>query len=99
MGRKNPDRFHVTDFRWSCDTVSQMLEHNWEVVGRCDRCGLVMLVDLRMVALVRGPKFSLWNRKTRCKRLHCPGFMALMARWPGAPLHQELVANDGTRPP
>jgi hypothetical protein len=99
LDRKSPDRFHATDFRWSCDTVGQMLENNLEVVGKCASCGLVMLVDLRMVARVRGPKFSLWNRKTRCKRLHCHGHMALMARWPGVSFHQELVADDGTLPP
>jgi hypothetical protein len=99
MGRTNLDRLSVRDFRWTCDTVTQMRERNWEVIGHCEACGLQMLVSLRVVAATRGPKFSLWNRKVRCKRLLCAGWMRLKARMPGKDWHEALECNDGTLPP
>jgi hypothetical protein len=54
-----------------------------------------MQVDLALIIQVKGPGVSLWNRKARCRRLACSGwvtfhaqtsarrgFEALTADWP-----------------
>jgi hypothetical protein len=78
--------------RGHCETVSQMIKQGWDVISRCDHCGLMMQVNLRVVAVVRGGDFSLWNKKTRCRRIGCQGWTSFQARAPGMHYHQELAA-------
>lgn len=51
-----------------------------------------MRVNLRAVMKVAGPRLSLWNRKARCRRLGCLGFVEFQARAPGMEMHEALSA-------
>jgi len=77
-----------------------MAAQRWDVISRCQSCGLIMTVDLATIGKVRGPAFSLWNRKSRCRRLGCSGIVEFQAKAPGMTVHERLEAPwpDG-RPP
>jgi hypothetical protein len=94
MGQKNPDRVPLAYRRARCETVADMFAQGWDVVSKCGTCGLVMQVDLDLIAWRSGAKTSLWNRKARCRRLHCVGVVEFMARAPGMDGHQYLRADD-----
>jgi len=100
MGSRNPDRVPLAYRRRRCETVTQMTEQGWDVLSSCDKCGLQMLVDLRMIAKVRGPTFSLWSRRSRCRRIGCGGVVRFKARAPGMGWYEELDAPwpDGKPP-
>jgi hypothetical protein len=97
MGRRNADRVPVSFWRPSVRTVADMQKHGWEVLTKCTTCGLMMALDLRLVAKLTGPKTVLWNRKQRCRRIGCQGFVEFQARPPGAATFEALVADDGER--
>lgn len=94
MGAKNADRVPLSYRRARCETVGQMIEQGWDVLTKCHVCGLIMQTDLALIAQVRGPGVSLWNRKARCRRLLCPGFVEFHAKAPGMDGHQALRADD-----
>jgi len=71
-----------------------MLAARWDVISNCEKCGLMMRVDLAMIARVSGPATSLWNRKARCRRIGCLGFVVFQARAPGMSCHEALSADD-----
>ena len=71
-----------------------MIARKWEVVSICRTCQLIMLVDLRVIVLARGPDVSLWNRKARCRRLLCGGVVEFHAKVPGMDQHEPLRADD-----
>jgi hypothetical protein len=77
-----------------------MLAQRWDVLSVCRKCGLTMSVDLRVIAAIRGPQFSLWNRKSRCRRVGCNGVVNFQAKAPGMAWHEELDAPwpDGKPP-
>jgi hypothetical protein len=75
MGSRNPDRVPITMRRSRCETVAGMIGEHWDVISKCSTCGLIMQVDLALVARVKGAKTSLWGRKQRCRRLGCAGFV------------------------
>ena len=64
----------------------------WDVISKCHACGLMMAVNLRLVARVSGPVTSLWNRKEPCRRIGCGGFVDFLARVPPRGDYQQLVA-------
>jgi len=70
MPPRNPDRVPISYRRSRCETVGDMLREGWEVISKCRTCGLMMPLDLALVAKVKGAKTSLWNRTQRCKRKH-----------------------------
>ena len=78
--------------RFKCETVDQMLQQGWDVQSKCTTCGLLMRVNLRLVVRIKGPCFSLWNRKTRCRRIGCLGFTEFQAKAPGMYWHERLDA-------
>jgi hypothetical protein len=78
--------------RQRCETVAEMLRDRWEVISHCEHCGLIMTVNLRLVARVSGPSTSLWNRKIRCRRLGCTGFVGFQAKAPGMDCFDALAA-------
>jgi hypothetical protein len=90
MGSRNPDRVPLAYRRRKCETVQQMIEQRWEVSSRCQVCRMELRVDLGAIACVRGPSFSLWNRKSRCKGLHCRGVVTFLAKAPGMGWHEPL---------
>lgn len=94
MGARNPDRIPLAWRRDRCESVGQMLEQGWDVLSKCPVCGLIMQTDLAVIAKVNGPAVSLWNRKARCRRLLCPGFVEFHAKAPGMDGHQPLRADD-----
>ena len=94
MGSRNLDRIPLRSRRAKVETVRQMREEGWDVISKCLVCGLVMRVDLALIARVSGPNVSLWNRKAHCRRLGCTGFVEFQARAPGMSWHEVLNAED-----
>lgn len=93
MPRRNPARIPLAARRPVCESVDDMRRLGWDVISRCPTCGLVMRVDLSALATLRGPSFSLWNRKARCRRLGCTGHASFQARAPDMAWHDELRAE------
>ena len=72
-----------------------MIRHGWNVIAVCRICRVKTNVDLRVIAKVRGPEFSLWNRAARCRCVGCIGFVDFLARAPdGMTGHLPLTAPD-----
>jgi hypothetical protein len=97
VGRANPDRVGLRARYEKGRTVADMAREGWEVISYCERCGLMMLVDLRLIALVSGPRVTLWNRKARCRRLLCHGVVTFHAKAPGMSGHEPLTIDDRVR--
>jgi hypothetical protein len=74
-----------------------MARDRWDVISKCEKCGLMMQVDLKLIAFVSGPKVSLWNRKARCRRLLCQGVVRFHARAPGMATHEPLSIDERVR--
>ncbi|MFC3070489.1 hypothetical protein [Phenylobacterium soli] len=97
MGAPNPDRVSLRARYGQGRTVAEMARAGWEVISCCERCGLMMRVDLKLIAFVRGPNVSLWNRKARCRRLLCHGVVTFHAKAPGMPGHEPLTIDPRVR--
>lgn len=105
MGTKHPDQIPARDWRRGGETALDMYRRRWELIAKCSACDLVTLVDLRVVVHMRGQAFSLWNRKTPCRRItfggRCKGFMSFEFKAPGMTRHKPLEApepgSDGPR--
>jgi hypothetical protein len=67
MGRRNIERIPIGYFRATVVTVADMQRTRWDVISKCAACGLMMPVDLDLVAWRSGAKTVLWNRKARCR--------------------------------
>jgi hypothetical protein len=63
MGSRNLDRIPIRYRRAKVESVQQMLSEQWDVISKCWVCGLIMRVDLALIARTSGPEVSLWNRK------------------------------------
>ena len=98
MGRKNTDRIPLTDRYGEGPTVADMARAGWEVLSKCQACGLMMVVDLKLVATVSGPATSLWNRKARCRRIGCAGWVQFQAKPPGLPFYSALEIDHDRAP-
>lgn len=94
MGQRNPDRYSMRERRPSAETLSRMIAGHWAVISSCRQCGLQMVVDLALLARLKGPNFSLWNRKAPCRRIGCPGFVVFRGKAPGMTGFEELAAPD-----
>jgi hypothetical protein len=98
MGIKHPDQISPRHWRTGVETVGQMYERGWELTARCSACDLVTLVDLRVMIRMKGPGFSPWNRRTRCRRLvfggRCRGVVAFSFKAPGMTDAKPLAAPD-----
>ena len=92
MGTVSPDRIPMAMRRKGCETVEQMHRAGWDVISYCDKCALIMTVNLVMIIRLRGPNVSLWNRKARCRRFACVGFVEFRGRAPGMTTHMPLSA-------
>ncbi len=90
---RNLDRVPIHRRRREAETVAQMRDQHWDVISKCQACGLVMKVDLAAVAKAASPKLSLWNRHPRCRRMFCHGRVDFQARAPGMDGHQLLDAE------
>ena len=82
-------------WRSGCETVGQMHQRRWDVITKCRRCGLQLHANLRMVIKVNGPDFSLWNRRTRCRKVGCGGMVEFMGKPPGCGMYRALVVEGG----
>jgi hypothetical protein len=78
-----------------------MIEQRWDVLAKYTKCELLTRVDLTVVARIRGPDFSLWNRRSRCRRVGCTGAVAFQAKTHDMTWHEQLDAPwpDGRPPP
>lgn len=94
MGHRNPDRVPLAYRRARCETVGAMRRDAWNVISRCEKCGLMMGVDLARVIRERGPHVSLWNRRAICRRLGCRGSVSFLAKVQGMASHEPLEARD-----
>lgn len=94
MGQRNPDRIPLRDRYENGRDVAGMIKHGWDALSICRSCQLTMPVDLKLIAYVRGPKVSLWNRKAKCRRLLCPGIVEFHAKAPGMIGHQKMVFDE-----
>ncbi|HEX4197591.1 MAG TPA: hypothetical protein VHZ26_09115 [Caulobacteraceae bacterium] len=97
MGRRNADRIPISYYRRAVATVADMLREHWEVISKCNSCGLMMPVDLDLIAWRSGARTILWNRRARCKRIGCQGWVEFQARVPGVGFYQTLSSDDGER--
>lgn len=98
MGSRNPDRIPLSARRSACETVGQMLAQRWEAQAHCLTCRTKLRVDIKTIALVRGPGFSLWNKLGRCRAVGCRGRVVFYAKAPGMDGFQPMtVAIE--RPP
>lgn len=94
MSTKHPDQISMHRWRDNAETAGEMWAKNWDVLAICGHCQLHMHVNLVVTIAVKGPAFRLWNKKARCKRMLCPGWMAFHGRPPGASQHRPLSAPD-----
>jgi len=92
MGHRNPDRVPIAYRRSRCETVVDMLREGWDVISKCQECGLIMRLDLKLVIRVSGSNVTLWNRQARCRRFGCTGHVDFQARAPGE-WHEALSAE------
>ena len=95
MGNRNPALIPIRMRRPMCETVEAMRRQGWDVISHCQKCGLIMAVDLTRIIRLRGPDVSLWNRKARCRRMGCGGWVEFQAKAPGMIMHDPLSAPDG----
>lgn len=98
MGTKHPDQISPSNWRGGAETVGRMYERCWELTATCRSCGLIILVDLRVVICMKGPTFSLWNKHTQCRRLvfagRCRGVVDFAFKAPGMTQSKPLAAAD-----
>lgn len=90
MGARNPDRIPIAARRRQCETLEQMRLAGWDILAACGKCGLIMRVDLAILIRLRGRDLSLWNRRARCRRVGCLGFVEFQGRAPGMSMHEAL---------
>ncbi len=95
MGHRNPDRVPLAYRRQRCETVERMRRDGWDVISRCEKCALIMRVDLGLVIRVSGPSVSLWNRKARCRRLGLHGLGGVSGPRAGYELPRAVVRDAG----
>ncbi len=92
MGAKNLDRIPMAEWRRKAETVADMQAQGWDVITKCQACGLAMTVNLDLVGWVAGPRTVLWNRKARCRRIGCSGFVEFQGRPPRRQTYEPLRA-------
>lgn len=68
-----------------------MRDHGWHVMTKCTACALLLNADLRLIARVKGPDFSLWNARAPCKRVGCNGVVKFVGRPPQMGRATQLV--------
>lgn len=94
MGKRNADRIPLIERKHLGETVADMHRERWDVLSRCRTCGLMMSVDLTLIIRVSGPKTTLWNRVSHCRRIGCNGQVEFQAKAPGMAFFQELRSYD-----
>jgi hypothetical protein len=93
MGARRPDNVPMVIWRGGCETVGQMIARDWRVMSCCLRCHVKQHTDLKVIAKVRGPNASLWNRRPRCKVIGCGGRVQFHAMPPGCTRFRALDAD------
>jgi hypothetical protein len=94
MGSRNPDRISLSELRPAFETVETMAKAGWRLRSRCDTCRLELEIDWRVVIMVLGPRYSLWNRKARCRKVMCRGQVIFLARHHPRAHFDTLTAPD-----
>jgi hypothetical protein len=93
MGAKNPDRFSPSEWRAAAPTVGAMIDRHWDVQARCRKCGLVLRVDLRLIAAIKTRKAEIWNRTAPCRKVGCNGVVDFEGKPPILYQHMRLAAE------
>ncbi|WGM31531.1 hypothetical protein [Brevundimonas sp. NIBR11] len=93
MGRKNLDRYREADWREASQTVDQILRNRWPVIAECPVCDLRIEADVRRIAQVMGPDYSLWGAETACRRIGCIGRVHFILRPRGAIMEYVMTAK------
>jgi hypothetical protein len=93
-------------------TLAEMVESGFESFARCPTCGFHKEIDLPALLAKVGPDYSLWNRRCRCRRPNCIGWVrfavgpgwqtkdyddATEARWVEAEWQERLAREPGLR--
>ena len=95
MGRKNLDRYTEDDWRAASRAVEQILVNRWPVYADCPVCELRIQADLKRIAQVRGPTYSLWGADAACRRVGCVGRVQFVIRPRGAVSDYVMTAKAG----
>lgn len=90
MTTRGPDTFSASELHAACPTVGAMEKRNWDVISECLKCGLRLQVNLKVVIAIKGPGFSLFDRRTRCKKLGCGGTAIFAIKVPRGSFHQRI---------
>jgi hypothetical protein len=65
-------------------SIGQMAARRWAVRAVCDRCGVILWCDLRVLAATVGPDSFFWGRRGRCRAMsglsRCVGQVRFEAR-------------------
>lgn len=93
MGRKNYDAYSAQDWRDASPTVRAILANRWTVFADCPICDLRIRADVRRIADVMGPTYSLWGADAPCRRVGCIGRVQFVLRPIGA--HMDYVMTAG----
>lgn len=76
------------------ETVERMAKAGWGLRTRCDKCRLELNLSWRVVIMVLGPNYSLWNRKARCRKVMCSGHTIFLGRHHPRAHWEALTASD-----
>lgn len=73
MGTRNPRTSSFSDFAQGVETVNDMMVRRWRVRAYCPTCQKAFKVSLGLIATLKGPRYSLWDRRAPCKLYGCAG--------------------------
>lgn len=93
MGSRNLDRYTEADWRAASRTVDQILANRWRVYADCGVCDLRIEADVRRIAQVKGPAYSLWGADAACRRVGCVGRVQFVLRPRGAIMDYVMTAQ------
>ncbi len=82
MSTKKPERIPFQHFHFQSRMVGLMIENGWTVISQCEKCQLQTTVDLDLIVTVKGPQVTLWNRRQRCKKVGCSGWVYFLGKHP-----------------
>jgi hypothetical protein len=99
MGARHVDNIPIANAWPRTDRVAVMLKEDWKVISVCRSCGLKLHIDLRAVVATMGPDFSLWNARTKCRKVGCHGHAEFEAMPPRGSLYRRLIVARSERLP
>lgn len=98
MGSRNLDRIPITERRRHGETVGQMRVNGWKIRTHCDACRVAVNIALDPIIAMRGPLYSLWDRRMKCPNAACNAKAWIAAKAPGMAVYQLLVTPAPSAP-